>query len=138
MEIKLAFAAAAALAFAVPTGAIGQSAPAQVVSLYRAAPGQQVALLKWLEQQERVAAAAGVPPSQFYVHTDGDSWDYMLVAPATTPAQDAASDAAAKKLGVTSGPRSGIELRKYIAVHTDTYVRGPTSVSDYLAAIGEK
>ena len=138
MRNAFTYAAAAALAFAAPTVAGAQSAPTQIVSLYRAAPGQQVALLKWLEQQERVAAAAGVPASQLYVHADGDSWDYMLVSPATTPAQDAATEAAARKMGVANGPRAGIELRKYIAIHTDTFVRGPSSVSDYLAAIGER
>ena len=138
MKIKFAFAAAAALAFAVPTGALAQSAEGQIVTLYRAAPGQQVALLKWLAQQDRIAAAAGVPRSQLYVHTNGDSWDYMIVAPQTTQAQDDALEAAAKKMGLKTGPGVGIDLRKYIAYHTDTLVRGPTSAGDYLTVIGEK
>ena len=138
MRIKLAFAAAAALALSVPTGASAQSAGTGIVTLYHAAPGQQVALLKWLAQQERIAAAAGVPASQLYVHTDGDSWDYMMIAPATTPAQDDALDAAAKKMGLGGGPRGGIELRKHITSHTDTFVSGPMKASDYLATIGEK
>jgi len=138
MRIKLAFTAAAALAFAVPSMALAQSPPGAIVTVYRAAPGQQVALLKWIAQQDRIAAEAGVPRSQLYVHTNGDSWDYLMIAPQTTPAQDAALEAAAKKLGLMSGPRVGIELRKYIAHHTDTLVNGPTSAAEFLASVGER
>jgi hypothetical protein len=134
-------AAAAAGALAAGSIAIAQ-APAgpshMVVSLYRAAPGQQVALLRWLAQQDRIAQAAGQPAMQLYAHTDGDSWDYMGIAPVTTEAQDEAMDAAAKKLGVTSGPRVSLELRKYIASHTDTYAIGPISPEQAVAALGSR
>src|SRR5206468_943585 len=104
--IKLAAAAAVG---ALASGTIvyaqaGSSAPPKArVALYRAAPGQQVALLKWLATQDRVSQAAGLPPTQLYAHTDGDSWDYMAIDPVTTPAQDAAIDAAAAKMGLPSG-----------------------------------
>lgn len=139
MKYKLALAAAAALCLSVPAiSQTQQPTPAEaIVSLYRAAPGHQVMLLKWLEQQERVAAAAGVPPSRLYVHQNGDSWDYLMIAPVTTSAQDDALDAAAKRLGVPTGPGVGIELRKHVASHTDTIVAGPTSVADYLRRIGQ-
>ena len=139
MRMKLLGAAAAAIActLAMPATA-QQSGGRAIVSLYHAPPGHQVELLKWLAQQEQVAAAAGVPRSQLYVHTDGDSWDYMLVAPITTEAQDAAFDAAAKKMGVATGPRASIEFRKHIQSHTDTMVNGPTSATEVLAALGEK
>jgi len=55
----------------------------------------------------------------------------------TTPAQDAALDAAGKRVGVNM-MRGGIELRKHITSHTDTFVRGPMSAADYLAMLGEK
>lgn len=138
--MKITFAiAAAAFALSVPAPLLAQAnEPARaIVSLYRAAPGHQVALLKWFADQERVAAAAGVPPSQLYVHQSGDSWDYLLVAPDTTDAQDDALDAAAKKLGVPTGPGVGVELRKHISVHTDTEVIGPISIADYLKRIGQ-
>lgn len=137
MLTKLAFAAAAALAFALPTAVAAQSAGTGIVSLYRAAPGHQEMLLQWLAQQEKIAAAAGQPAAQIYAHTDGDSWDYMMIAPVTTAEQDAAFDAAAKKLGLPSGPRAGLELRKHIAIHTDTFVRGPMTASQMLAALGK-
>jgi hypothetical protein len=138
MGFKLAIAAAAALALSVPTAAVGQPANQAIVSIYHAAPGHQVALLKWLAERERIAAAAGVAASQLYVHQDGDSWDYLLIGPATTAAQDDALDAAAKRMGLAAGPGVGIELRKHIASHTDTIVGGPMTVASYLAMIGEK
>jgi len=106
-------------------------------ALYRAAPGQQVALLRWLAAQSRASQAAGVPAGQLYAHTDGDSWDYLAIDPVTTPAQDAAVDAAAKKMGLATGPASNLEFRKYIAMHTDTFVIGPTTPAQYLAFAGQ-
>ncbi|HUE79958.1 MAG TPA: hypothetical protein VMN38_10055 [Sphingomicrobium sp.] len=138
MGFKFAIAAAAALALGVPSAAVAQSANQAIVSIYQAAPGHQVALLKWLADRERIAAAAGVPASQLYVHQDGASWDYLLIGPATTAAQDDAMDAAATKMGLSAGPGVGIELRKHIASHTDTFVGGPMTVAAYLALIGEK
>lgn len=138
MRLSFAIAAAAALActFAVPAQA--QQAGRAIVSIYRAAPGHQIELLRWLAEQDRIAAAAGVGPGQVYAHTDGDSWDYMVIFPQTTPAQDDALDAAAKKMGLPYGPMVGIELRKHIALHTDTLVRGPMSASEMLAGLGQK
>ena len=138
MGFKLALTAAAALALTLPAVASAQSVGRAIITTYRAAPGHQVELLKWLAQQARIAAAAGVPASQLYVHANGDSWDYLLIAPQTTPAQDDALEAAAKRLGLPTGPRVGIELRKHVGSHADTLVRGPTSVRAYLAEIGEK
>ena len=136
--IKLA-AAAAVGALAAGSIAYAQTPappPRAMVSLYHAAPGQQEALLRWFAQQDRVAQAAGVGTMQLYIHTDGDSWDYMGINPVTTDAQDQAFDAAAKKMGVTSGPRASLELRKYIAIHTDTYTVGPVTAEQALARLG--
>lgn len=125
--------AAATLCFASPTAAAEPGKA--IVSLYRAAPGQQVALLKWMAQQDRVAQAAGVATSQIYVHTSGDSWDFLVISPQTTAAQDDATDAAAKKLGIVSGPRASIEFRTMIGSHTDTYANGPMSAAQILAEL---
>ena len=138
--IKLA-AAAALGALASGTFVYAQATPPAPpkarVALYRAAPGQQVALLKWLAAQNRVAEAAGVPVGQLYAHTDGDSWDYLAIDPVTTPAQDTAIDAAAKKMGMAIGPASSLEFRKFISMHTDTYVIGPVTPAQYLAMAGQ-
>ena len=143
MKQLLKLAAAAALG-ALASGSIvyaqagSSSAPPKArVALYRAAPGQQVALLKWLAAQDRASQSAGVPTGQIYAHTDGDSWDYLAIDPVTTPAQDAAVDAASKKMGLAIGPASSIEFRKYISVHTDTFVIGPVTPAQYLAMVGQ-
>jgi hypothetical protein len=135
--------AAAATLGAITSGTIvyAQAAspepPRARIALYRAAPGQQVALLRYLAQQDRVSQAAGIAPTKLYAHTDGDSWDYLAIDPITTPAQDEAADAAAKKMGLPAGPASSIEFRKHIAVHTDTFVIGPVSPQQYLTLIGQ-
>jgi phosphopantothenate synthetase len=91
-----------------------------------------------MAQQDRAAAAAGVAPSQIYVHTSGDSWDYAVINPVTTKAQDDAVEAAATKLGIASGPRASIEFRTMIASHTDTTSNGPMTAAQVLARLGEK
>ena len=127
-------AAAAAGAVAASSIAYAQAAspPRAIISIYHAAPGHQQALLEWLAQQDRIAAAAGVSASQIYAHTDGDSWDYLMIAPVTTDAQDKALDAAAAKMGLPTGPKVGLELRKHIQSHTDTFVVGPMTASQML------
>lgn len=138
MTYKFVSAAAAVIAIAIATPAQAQQAGRATVSLYRAASGHQIELLKWLAQQDQISAAAGVAPGQVYAHTDGDSWDYMVIFPQTTPAQDDAIDAAAKKMGLPYGPAVGIELRKHISVHTDTLTRGPMTAAEMLASLGAK
>src|SRR5260221_8565442 len=95
--IKLA--AAAALG-ALASGTIvyaqaGPPAPPKArVALYPAAPGQQVALLKWLAGQNPAAPAAGGPTRQLYPPTHRDSRGYPAINPGPNPAQDAAGRAA--------------------------------------------
>ena len=139
MKYGMIFAVAAAVSIAIPPSVLAQAPaePGATVTLYRAAPGHQVMLLQWLARQDQAAAAAGVPASQLYVHQNGDSWDYLVIVPDRTDAQDDAVDAAAKKMGIPTGPGVGIDLRKHIAWHTDTLVSGPTSVADYLKRIGQ-
>lgn len=120
---------------AAPSAA--QQPSTAIISIYRGAPGQQLALLKWLARQDEVARAAGVAPGQLYVHQDGASWDFLVVGPATTPQQDVAVDAAAKKMGVAGGPMTGIELRRYIIEHSDTVAAGPTTAADWLRQLGQ-
>jgi hypothetical protein len=87
MKELFKLAAAAALGALASGGIVyaqaGSSAPPKArIAIYRAAPGQQVALLKWFDAQNRAAAAAGVPTGVIYAHTDGDSWDYLAIDPA--------------------------------------------------------
>ena len=138
--IKLA-AAAAFGAIASGTMVYAQAAspepPKARIAIYRAAPGQQVNLLRFLAQQDRIAQSVGIAPSRLYAHTDGDSWDYIVIDPVTTEAQDAAADAATKKAGMPIGPASSIEFRKYVSTHTDTFAIGPVTPAQYLAMAGQ-
>jgi hypothetical protein len=141
MKQLMKLAAAAAVGALTAGSIVYAQAPAPepraIVSLYHAAPGHQVELLKWFAQQDRIAQAAGTAPMQLYVHTDGDSWDYMGINPVTTAAEDAALDAAAKKMGLPSGPGVALDLRKHISTHTDTFTIGPISAAQALAAYGQ-
>lgn len=140
---QLMILAAAAAIGAIASGSIvyaqtsAPEPPKARIAIYRAAPGQQVALLHWFAQQDRISQSAGVAPGQLYAHTDGDSWDYLVIDPVTSPAQDAAVDAAAKKMGMAAGPARSLELRKYISIHTDTFTIGPVSAAQYLALAGQ-
>lgn len=126
----------AGAAIAAPVQA--QQAPHEsVVSIYRAAPGHQLPLLQWFAQQDEIAAAAGTPKSQLYVHRDGASWDFVLIQPANTPEQEKAFEAAAKRMGRTQGPKMGLELRQHIAEHSDTFAFGPMSPADWLKRVAE-
>ena len=135
MKSLIKYAAAAAAGAGAATSIVYAQAaepPRAVISIYHAAPGHQQALLEWLAQQERISAAAGIPASQIYAHTDGDSWDYLMIGPATTDAQDKALDAGAARMGLPTGPKVGLELRKHIQSHTDTFVVGPMSAAQLL------
>jgi hypothetical protein len=101
-----------------------------IVALYHAAPGKQLELLKWFAAREEVDKEAGVAATQFYAHTDGDSWDYMAVSPQLSDADGDKVDAIAKKKGLKTGFAASLEFRTMIQTHTDTYARGPTTASD--------
>ncbi|HKY59726.1 MAG TPA: hypothetical protein VJP59_01835 [Gemmatimonadota bacterium] len=107
-----------------------------IVSLYRVAPGQHVAFLEWMAGNEAAAAQAGVPASQWYAHINGDAWDYLVIAPETTDEQDAAVEAALQAQGRPTGPAGGIEFRRFMAWHTDTFVAGPMTAAELLTMVG--
>ncbi len=108
-----------------------------VVSLYHAAPGKQLELLKWLATRDAIAKEAGVAPSQLYAHTDGDSWDYVVITPQTTEAEDAKLEELEKKKGHKTGFAQNLEFRQLIQTHTDTFARGPTTAADLVKQAGK-
>lgn len=124
-------------ALASPIAAQSAEPNHSIVSTYRAAPGHQVALLKWFAEQDAISKAAGLPAAQLYVHQQGASWDFILIQPETTKAQDDAIDAAAKRMNLAVGPKVGLELRQHISEHTDTLSVGPISAADWLKRLGE-
>jgi hypothetical protein len=104
------------------------------VALYRIAPGKQLDFLKWMAATEAIAKEAGVPASQVYAHTNGDSWDYMQVAPDLSNEQQAKVDEITKKHGGKTGFPASLEFRTFVAWHTDTDAIGPVTAADLVAA----
>ena len=58
-----------------------------MVSLYRIAPGKQLAFLKWMATRDAIDQQLKLPRAHWYAHMDGDSWDYIAIAPQLTDAQ---------------------------------------------------
>jgi hypothetical protein len=100
------------------------------IAIYHVAPGRHLDFLKWQAAQDEVAKEAGVPVPQVYAHLDGDSWDYLLVGPVTTPEQDKRLDEIAKGKGLKTGVAASLEFRALLASHTDTLVAGPLTAKD--------
>lgn len=128
---------ATSLLLCAPTiAAAAEPAPvaSTMVEIYRIAPGQHQAFLEFIAKCDEANKLAGLPPRQLYIHSDGADWDFMLLQPARTPPEkSAALDAAWDKVGLPSGSNFFFEIRKYIAEHTDTVAKGPTTAADYLA-----
>jgi hypothetical protein len=115
----------------------GPTSASVAIEIYRIAPGQQEAFLKFIALCDEVNIAAGVAPRQLYVHQDGASWDFLLIQPEDyTPAQDAALSEAGRRLGLPTGANFFFAIRRYIAEHTDTAALGPTTAAAYLARTG--
>lgn len=113
--------------------------PRMLVEIYRIAPGQHTAFLQAIARYDEANKMAGLPPRQLYVHSDGASWDFMLLQPAETPDDKApALKAAWEKLGLPTGADFFLSFRQYLASHEDTFVNGPTTAADYLASRKKK
>ena len=116
-----------------PLGAVAQDRGHNaIVSIYHIAPGKQLDFLKWMAAREAVDREVGVPPTQWYVHLDGDSWDYLGISPDVDAARSPKVDAAAAKHGLKTGMASGLELRTMLASHTDTYSAGPYTAAEVI------
>ena len=128
----LSLAAPAAYAQTAKTEA--KDPPTARIALYRVAPGKHLDFLKWMAETEAIDKEAGVPVSQVYAHTNGDSWDYMQIAPDLTKEQQAKVDEVSKKRGRKTGMAASLEFRTFIAWHTDTMTIGPMTAADLVAA----
>lgn len=112
--------------------------PRVLIEIYRIAPGKHEAFVRAIAKYDEANRLAGLPPRQLYVHQDGASWDFMLIQPASTPAdKSAALDAAWKKLGLPSGARFFVEFRANVAEHSDTFAEGPTTAAAWLARLDQ-
>jgi hypothetical protein len=113
--------------------------PRMLVEIYHIAPGQHTAFLQAIAKYDEANKMAGLPPRQLYVHSDGASWDFMLLQPAENPPDKVdALNAAWEKLGLPTGADFFLSFRQYIASHEDTFVNGPTTAADYLATRKKK
>lgn len=126
---------ALALVMAIGFGAAAVRAdPSQrMVEIYRIAPGQHAAFLRFVALCDEANARAGLPPRQLYVHEDGASWDFILIQPADlTPEQSKALDAAFKELKIPQGGKFFVAIRQYMIEHSDTVATGPTTAAEWL------
>ncbi|MCH7574761.1 MAG: hypothetical protein IIA59_06505 [Candidatus Marinimicrobia bacterium] len=105
-----------------------------LVTTIRIAPGQHLAFLKWMAEQEVVAKEAGAPATQWYAHLDGASWDYISITEELGAAKQAKIDEKIEKLSkkkkMATGMRVALEFRQFISSHTDTYVLGPFTAAE--------
>lgn len=111
--------------------------PTARIALYRIAPGKHLDFLKWSAENDAIDKEAGVPVSQIYAHTNGDSWDYMQIAAELTKEQQAKVDEVSKKHGRKTGLQASLEFRTFVAWHTDTMTIGPMTASDIVAMAGK-
>ena len=116
-SLTLALAAGPAMTQQASSGkdAAAPTAPAEsgrvLVEIYHIAPGKHEAFLRSIARYDEVNAAAGLPPRQLYVHSDGASWDFLLIQPAEyPPGAGERVAAAAKRLGVPSGARCSTNI----------------------------
>lgn len=131
---------AAAICSAPPAGAEDAKAwPEAQFEIFKMAPGKQESFIRKLAQWDQVSAAGGQPPTQMFIHQDGDDWDVLLFKPfpktPITPAQQAAMDAKAEELHLKTGPAFFLEMRENVASHTETKTHGPLSAAQWLARL---
>jgi len=129
-----------ALIFFVPSSTRAQASraemrepPRAIIRIYRIAAGKQLDFLKWVAEGDAIDKEAGVPVGKLYAHTDGDSWDYLVISPDLSKEQTAKVDDASRKHGRKTGFALGLEFRTFIASHTDTHSIGPVSAADLVA-----
>ncbi len=106
-----------------------------LVSIYHVATGKHHDFLKWQAKRDAVARELGLPMDQWYAHSDGASWDYLVIS-SMSDAQNEKLDARLAEKGMSTGFKVGLELRQFISKHTDTYAVGPVSVGE-LAKMAE-
>jgi hypothetical protein len=122
------------LALAAPRWSHDKPEPTRArVTIYRIAPGRHVDFLKWMAVQDDVAREAGIATVQLYTHVNGADWDFIGIAPVTTPEQDRKADEIAAKRGLKTGFPALLEFRELVTSHTDTFAEGPISAAALLA-----
>jgi hypothetical protein len=112
------------------------------IAIYNVSPGKHLAFLKWEAQQEAIAKEAGAPPTMWFRHNDGASWDYVAIERVGTGAQEEElgkkTDAIAKAKGLSTGAANQLEFRALISTHTDTYAMGPMTAEELVKEAEKK
>jgi hypothetical protein len=123
---------AQAPATAPPAEPVGR----KLVEIYRVAPGQHETFLRVIARLDEANRRAGLPPRQLFVHSDGASWDFLLIQDAEYPeGKGEAVGKAYKEMGLPTGPRFFTEFRALLLEHTDTFAKGPTTAGAWLAEL---
>src|SRR6202158_1439914 len=113
---RIAFALTIAVVATFAARAFAAEVPRMLVEVYWIAPGQHAAFLEAIAKYDEANRMAGLPPRQLYVHSDGASWDFLLMQPAETPPDKLAPlNAAWEDLGLPSGADFFLSFRQYIA-----------------------
>jgi hypothetical protein len=109
-----------------------------IVSMYQVSAGKHLEFLKWMVRQEAVTKEAGGPATQWYVHQDGASWDFVAITPELEPAKQAEvekkTDAIAKQKGLSTGLKAAFEFRQFMGTHSDTFALGPMTADEIVKA----
>lgn len=134
----LAFAISVVLALsgvAIKASAQQDSGQLHTIGIYHVAPGKHLDFLRWQAEREALAKEAGAPPVQWYVHTDGDSWDFVSMGQDLDDGEDQAAldekiEELTRQKGLTTGFAAGLEFRQFVASHTDTEARGPFTAQE--------
>ncbi len=116
------------------TAAAKADPPQVTISIYHIAPGKHLDFLKWMCARERINKSLEFPQAEWYTHVDGDSWDFLVIAPKLSDEQEKQVDVEAQKQGLSTGFVAGLELRHYISSHTDTISVGPSTTAQFIAA----
>ncbi len=123
-----------ALLIAAPRWSQDKPGPGRArVTIYRIAPGRHLDFLKWMAAQDEVAKEAGFAAVQLYAHINGDDWDFIGIAPVTTPEQDRVAEEIAARKGLMTGLPASFEFRDLVTSHTDTFAAGPMTASELIA-----
>ena len=109
-----------------------------LVSMYQVSAGKHVDFLKWMARQEAATKEAGGPATQWYVHQDGASWDFVAITPELEPAKQAEVEkkveAIAKQKGLSTGLKAAFEFRQFMGTHSDTFAAGPMTADEIVKA----
>jgi hypothetical protein len=101
-----------------------------IITIVNVEAGKHADFIKYQAGQDAIDKAAGVPITQWYVHENGASWDYLSIRPDLTPDQQKKVDEVSKQKGSPSGFKAGLKFRTFITSHTDTVARGPMTMTE--------